>query len=61
MAQNSQVEANEKRGRDHVSITLDPQLRERLELIARAENRSLSGQIRHALIQVLGQHESAAA
>jgi len=51
--QREQSSATERREREQISITLDAEMRERLESAARAEHRTLSGQVRHVLAHAL--------
>jgi hypothetical protein len=51
--------ANEKRKREQLTITLNPDEREDAERVAAEECRSLNGQIRYWILNGLADHEAA--
>jgi hypothetical protein len=53
------VMANTKE-REQLSVTLDPELRAALERAAKAEHRTVSGQVRHIVAKAFENREAAA-
>jgi hypothetical protein len=52
--------ANMKEGRDQLSVAIDPELRAAIERAAKAEHRTVSGQVRHIVAKALENQAQAA-
>jgi predicted DNA-binding protein len=52
--------ATSEQRRDQISVPLDPELRERLELVALREHRTIASYVRHVVVKALEQQQAAA-